>query len=53
VEKDLKKGIEVGMVAADRGYADGENHYFLEQKGIKSVIRIFALRKRIKIKRVG
>ena len=40
VERDLKKGIEVETVAADRGYDDGENHYFLEQKGINSAIRL-------------
>jgi IS5 family transposase len=27
-------------VAADRGYDDGENHYFLEQEGIKLAIRL-------------
>ena len=40
VDKDLQKGVEVETVAADRGYDDGENHYFLEQKGIKSAIRL-------------
>jgi IS5 family transposase len=40
VERDLKKGIEAEVVAADRGYDDGENHYFLEQKGINSAIRL-------------
>lgn len=44
VERDLKKGIEVGTVAADRGYDDGENHYFLEQKGINSAIRLKGFR---------
>jgi len=44
VEKDLKKGIEVGTVAADRGYDDGENHYYLEQKGVNSAIRLKGLR---------
>jgi hypothetical protein len=38
VGKDLKKGIEVGTVASDRGYDDGENHYYLEGKGINSAI---------------
>ena len=27
-------------MAADKGYDDGENHYFLEQKGINSAIRL-------------
>ncbi|MCL0057636.1 transposase [Dehalococcoidales bacterium] len=40
VEKDLKKGIEVKVVAGDKGYDDGENHYFLNQKGINSAIRL-------------
>jgi len=44
VERDLKKGIEIEVVAADRGYDDGENHYFLEQKGINSAIRLKGLR---------
>ena len=40
VEKDLEKGIAVDTVAADKGYDDGENHYYLEKKGINSAIRI-------------
>jgi len=40
VDKDLKKGIEIGTVAADKGYDDGENHYYLEKKGINSAIRL-------------
>ena len=40
IEKDLSKGIEVGIVAGDKGYDDGDNHYYLEQKGIKSAIRL-------------
>lgn len=40
VERDLKKGIEVGTVAGDKGYDDGDNHYYLEQKGINSAIRL-------------
>ena len=38
VEKDLEKGIAVETVAADKGYDDGENHYYLEKKGINSAI---------------
>jgi IS5 family transposase len=44
VEKDLKKGIEIEAVAADKGYDDGENHYYLEKKGINSAIRLNRLR---------
>jgi IS5 family transposase len=40
VERDIKKGVAIRTVAADRGYDDGENHYFLEQKRIKSAIRL-------------
>jgi len=40
VEKDLKKGIDLGTVAGDKGYDDGENHYYLQQKGICSAIRL-------------
>lgn len=40
VEKDLQKGIEVDTVAADKGYDDGENHYYLEKKRINSAIRL-------------
>lgn len=40
VEKDLGKGIEIEVVTGDKGYDDGENHYDLKQKGIKSAIRL-------------
>jgi len=40
VEKDLSKGIEIETLAGDRGYDDGENHYELKQRGIKSAIRL-------------
>ena len=40
VEKDLRKGIEVGTVAGDKGYDDGDNHYYLKNKGINSAIRL-------------
>lgn len=40
VEKDLHKEIAIGIVAGDKGYDDGDNHYYLEQKGIKSAIRL-------------
>ncbi len=44
VEKDLSKGIGVEAVTGDRGYDDGENHYYLKQKGIKSAIRLNSYR---------
>jgi len=40
VEKDEGKGIEVGTVAGDKGYDDGDNHYYLKEKGINSAIRL-------------
>ncbi len=40
VEKDLAKGIEIDTVAADKGYDDGDNHYYLEKHGIHSAIRL-------------
>lgn len=40
VEKDLKKGMEVKVVAGDKGYDDGGNHYFLKEKGIGSAIKL-------------
>jgi IS5 family transposase len=40
LEKDLRKGIDIRTVAADKGYDDGENHYYLESKGINSAIRL-------------
>lgn len=38
IERDQEQGIEVEVVAADRGYDDGENHYFLELQGIGDAI---------------
>jgi IS5 family transposase len=38
VEQDLRKGMPVGIVTADKGYDDGDNHYYLERKGISSAI---------------
>ncbi|MFC2014265.1 transposase [Chloroflexota bacterium] len=44
VEKDLRKGIDIGTVTGDKGYDDGDNHYYLEQKGINSAIRLNSYR---------
>ena len=38
IEHDQGQGIDVGLVAADRGYDDGDNHYYLETKGIRDAI---------------
>ncbi len=32
--------MEIDTVAADKGYDDGENHYYLGQRGINSAIRL-------------
>ena len=40
VEKDLRKGVKIGTVAGDKGYDDGDNHYYLGSKGINSAIRL-------------
>lgn len=44
VEKDEGKGIEVGTLAGDKGYDDGDNHYYLEQREINSAIRLNSYR---------
>jgi len=44
VEKDLRKGIGVGTVAGDKGYDDGDNHYYLKDKGINSAISLSSYR---------
>jgi len=44
VERDLKKGIDVGTVAGDNGYDDGDNHYYLKEEGINSAIRLNSYR---------
>lgn len=53
VEKDMAKGIKPGIVAADRGYDDGENHYYLELRGIASAIRLHDYRTEKKDKNKG
>jgi IS5 family transposase len=40
VAKDLAKGIQIDTLTGDRGYDDGDNHYYLGQKGINSAIRL-------------
>ena len=44
VEKDKGKGIVPQVVAADKGYDDGENHYYLKKKGIHSAILLHEYR---------
>lgn len=38
IEKDCAQNIPVGVAAADCGYDDSQNHYWLEQAGIQSAI---------------
>lgn len=40
IRHDLKLGLPIRIVTADRGYDDIENHYFLKMKRIKSAIRL-------------
>jgi len=44
VNRDLELGLPVDTVAADRGYDDGSNHYFLQTKGLHSAIHLNAYR---------
>lgn len=44
LKKDLAAGIPIEIVAADRGYDDGENHYLLELEGLSSAICLNAYR---------
>ena len=38
VDIDLEQGLPVETYAADRGYDDGNNHYYLAHKGLHSAI---------------
>jgi IS5 family transposase len=40
VEADLKQDIPVRVYAADRGYDDTENHYYLQQRGLGNAIHL-------------
>lgn len=44
VNRDLELGLPVDTVAADRGYDDGSNHYFLQTKCLHSAIHLNAYR---------
>jgi len=50
IEEGLKQGVPVSIVAADRGYDDGENHEFLREKRIGSAIRLNSYRTKKKDK---
>ncbi len=56
VEADLEKGIPAATYAADKGYDDGENHYYLEIHGLNSAISLKKKphrKEKTKTKRVG
>lgn len=40
VDRDLGQKLPVGTYAGDRGYDDGDNHYYLWLKGLHSAIRL-------------
>ena len=40
IRHDLKLGLPIKIVTADRGYDDTANHYFLKQKKLTSAIRL-------------
>lgn len=44
VEQDLAQGIGAPVYAGDRGYDDGENHLYLQERGLKSALRLNAYR---------
>lgn len=44
LERDLAQGVPVAVCAADRGYDDTENHYWLQQQGIGNAIHLSQLR---------
>ena len=40
VERDLEQGLPVDTYAADKAYDSGDNHFYLEQRGLHSAIRL-------------
>jgi IS5 family transposase len=40
VDHDLKQKLPVDTYSGDRGYDDGDNHYYLEMRGLHSAIRL-------------
>src|SRR3972149_8208744 len=40
VEQDLAQDIGVEIYSGDRGYDDGENHLYLQSRGLKSALRL-------------
>jgi len=48
IEHDLEQKLPLETVAADKGYDDGDNHYYLAQHGLHSAIRLKDMRLRKK-----
>ena len=40
VANDQAQGVEAEVYAGDRAYDDGENHFFLEQRGLRSALKL-------------
>lgn len=40
VEQDLAQAVGGEVYAGDRGYDDGENHLYLQEKGLKSALKL-------------
>jgi IS5 family transposase len=40
VDRDLQQMLPVDIYVGDKGYDDGDNHYYLELKGLHSAIRL-------------
>jgi len=40
VNRDLEQGLPIDTVAADRGYDDGNNHFYLQKVGLHSAIHL-------------
>ena len=38
VDRDLAQGLPIATYAADKGYDDGNNHYYLQHRGLHSAI---------------
>jgi len=44
VDQDLKKELPVDTYTADKGYDDGNNHFYLQQRGLYSAINLIRTR---------
>ena len=44
VDRDLKQGLPLEIYTADKAYDDGNNHYYLDRRGLYSAIRLLKTR---------